>query len=64
MEEFQAYVIQQTEGRASCGYMQRMRVDALDAGELLIRVRYSSINYKDALAATGAGKIIRRLCQI
>ncbi|WP_244861124.1 oxidoreductase [Aromatoleum petrolei] len=32
----------------------------LDAGEVLIRVHYSSINYKDALAATGAGKIIRR----
>ncbi|MBL8482080.1 MAG: oxidoreductase [Rhodocyclaceae bacterium] len=35
-------------------------MDALDAGEVLIRVAYSGINYKDALAATGAGKIIRR----
>ncbi|MEJ7929486.1 oxidoreductase [Ramlibacter sp. AN1015] len=32
----------------------------LDAGELTLRVLYSSVNYKDALAATGAGKIIRR----
>lgn len=37
-----------------------MSVDALDPGEVLIRVHYSSINYKDALAATGKGKIIRR----
>ena len=37
-----------------------MSVDDLDAGEVLIRVSYSSINYKDALAATGKGKIIRR----
>jgi len=32
----------------------------LTAGEVVIRVRYSGINYKDALAATGAGKILRR----
>jgi len=37
-----------------------LAVDQLDRGEVKIRVRYSSINYKDALAATGAGKIIRR----
>ena len=37
-----------------------MTVDELDAGEVVIRTEYSSINYKDALAATGAGKIIRR----
>jgi len=30
------------------------------AGEVLIRVRYSSVNYKDALAGTGRGKILRR----
>lgn len=60
MQEFQAYVIEQGEDRKSHGKMQTMRPEALDAGEVLIRVRYSSINYKDALAATGAGKIIRR----
>ncbi|MBK8017526.1 MAG: oxidoreductase [Betaproteobacteria bacterium] len=37
-----------------------MSVDELDRGDVLIRAEYSSINYKDALAATGAGKIIRR----
>ena len=39
---------------------QRMSVDELTAGEVLIRVKYSSINYKDALAVTGAGKILRQ----
>jgi len=29
-------------------------------GEVVIRVRYSSINYKDALAGTGRGQILRR----
>src|SRR3954464_4951877 len=37
-----------------------MRLDELDAGDVVIKVAYSSINFKDALAATGAGKIIRR----
>jgi len=38
----------------------RMNLDELDPGEVVIRVTWSSINYKDALAATGAGRIIRR----
>jgi NADPH2:quinone reductase len=33
---------------------------APQAGEVLIRVRYSSVNYKDALAGTGKGQILRR----
>jgi acrylyl-CoA reductase (NADPH) len=42
------------------GQLQEMTADQLDAGEVSIRVHYSSVNYKDALAATGVGKIIRR----
>ena len=37
-----------------------LTVDALPAGDLLIEVAYSSLNYKDALAVTGRGRIIRR----
>jgi acrylyl-CoA reductase (NADPH) len=36
-----------------------LELDELSAGEVVIQVEYSSINYKDALAATGAGKILR-----
>ena len=32
----------------------------LAAGDVVIRVAWSGINYKDALAATGAGRILRR----
>jgi putative YhdH/YhfP family quinone oxidoreductase len=35
-------------------------IDDLDPGDILVRVAYSSVNYKDALAATGKGKILRR----
>jgi NADPH2:quinone reductase len=35
-------------------------LDELSAGDVVVRVAYSSINFKDALAATGAGRILRR----
>jgi putative YhdH/YhfP family quinone oxidoreductase len=37
-----------------------MDLGELDPGEVVIKTAYSSVNYKDALAATGAGRIIRR----
>lgn len=36
-------------------------VAQIGAGQLLIRTRYASLNYKDALAVTGRGKVVRRL---
>jgi NADPH2:quinone reductase len=36
-----------------------MTLDELSPGEVVFRSAYSSVNYKDALAATGAGKVIR-----
>ena len=60
MNPFKAFVIDQDENRKVVSRMGTLGVEQLDAGEVTIRVHYSSINYKDALAATGAGKIIRR----
>lgn len=59
MTTFLAYQISQQNGQSSAQLIQ-MRHDELSAGEVLIRSRYSSLNYKDALAMTGAGKVIRR----
>ena len=39
--------------------LRAAQLEDLVAGEVVIRVPYSGINYKDALAATGAGKILR-----
>lgn len=59
-ETFQSLLIDRdAEGRAR-GQLRAVSATTLDPGEVTIRVRWSSINYKDALAATGAGKIIRR----
>ncbi|WP_345792526.1 oxidoreductase [Thauera sp. JM12B12] len=60
MNPFKAFLIDQDENRKVVSRMGTLTAEQLDAGEVTIRVHYSSINYKDALAATGAGKIIRR----
>jgi NADPH2:quinone reductase len=59
MQPFRAYRIFE-EGGQSAGRFVELTLDDLDPGEVVIQVHYSSINYKDALAATGAGKVIRR----
>ncbi len=40
--------------------LTEMSLDELTAGEVVIRVHYSSVNYKDALGATGRGKILKQ----
>lgn len=59
MSPFKAFLIEDREGRTHAGLVD-MNPAQLDAGEVTIRVAYSSVNYKDALAATGTGRIIRR----
>ena len=39
--------------------VETRKISDLPPGDVLIRAAYSSVNYKDALAGTGAGKIIR-----
>ena len=39
--------------------IEQMRVDDLSPGEVVVKVAYSSVNFKDALAGTGKGKILR-----
>lgn len=59
MNTFNAFRIHETAGKIS-GKFDQLALDALTPGEVVVAVQYSSINYKDALAATGAGKILRR----
>lgn len=40
--------------------LETLNMEAPGDGDVLIEVRFSSVNYKDALAATGAGKILRK----
>ena len=59
MTTFRAFRIFEEDGKSQ-GRLVDLVLDDLDAGELVIRVHHSGVNYKDALAATGAGKVIRR----
>ena len=59
MNQFSAYRIFEENGK-SIGKFVQLSADELDAGEVVIRAHYAGVNYKDALAATGAGKVIRR----
>src|SRR2546428_4639350 len=59
MEKFRVYRIHEVEKKVVARF-EELALDDLDKGEVVARVAYSSVNYKDALAATGAGKIIRR----
>ncbi|WP_374513507.1 oxidoreductase [Niveibacterium sp.] len=60
MKSFKAFVVDQDADRRVTAGFRTLSEDGLDKGDVLIRVAYSSINYKDALAATGKGRIIRR----
>ncbi|HEX6397519.1 MAG TPA: oxidoreductase [Steroidobacteraceae bacterium] len=59
MSNFKAFRIHETDGKVA-GRFEDLTLDQLSPGEVVIDVEYSDINYKDALAATGAGKILRR----
>ena len=59
MSSFQAYRIFSEDGKTISRFVE-MTLAELDPGEVVIRTAYSGVNYKDALAATGAGKVIRR----
>ncbi|MDR7078209.1 putative YhdH/YhfP family quinone oxidoreductase [Neobacillus niacini] len=57
-EEFKALVVDKTETDFTLG-VKNLSFNDLPAGEVLIKVAYSSINYKDGLASIPEGKIVR-----
>jgi acrylyl-CoA reductase (NADPH) len=59
MDSFRAYRINEEDGKIVAGF-EELNVDDLTEGNVVVRVSYSTINYKDALAATGNGRILRR----
>jgi acrylyl-CoA reductase (NADPH) len=57
MTTFRAFRIHDDKGEAG---IEQLRLDDLSPGEVVIKTAYSDINFKDALAATGKGKILRK----
>ena len=58
-ERFTAFRIADVDGTVTAGFVE-CGLDDLDPGDVVVRVAYSDVNYKDALAATGQGRILRR----
>lgn len=59
MNRFKAFRIHSEGGHVAARFEQ-LTLSDLAPGEVVIRVTHSDINYKDVLAATGAGRILRR----
>src|ERR1700691_6186566 len=60
MSQFNCYVVSKGENDQVTAGMSRRDVTDLPEGEVLIRVQFSSLNYKDALAATGRPGVARK----
>lgn len=56
---FDCFLVNKNENREISANLQSVSSDDLPPGEVTIRVAYSSINYKDALAATGHPGVVR-----
>ncbi len=59
MTSFPCYLISSDDSGVHADFAT-LSDDQLDPGDVVVRLGYASVNYKDALAATGKGKIIRR----
>lgn len=59
MSTFKALIAEQMDGKFSASIREIDR-SMLPAGEVLVRVAYSSLNYKDGLAVTGRPGVIRK----
>lgn len=56
---FQALVLEQEDGQ-TLAQIRELSLDDLPEQDMLVRVHYSTLNYKDALAITGKGRVIRQ----
>jgi NADPH2:quinone reductase len=59
MPTFRAYRVHRADGKISARF-DEVTLDDLTPGDVVVRVSYSDINYKDALAATGTAPILRK----
>ncbi len=58
-QSFRALVVTDRPGGREVA-IQELPLEGLPAGEVLVRVAYSTLNYKDGLAVTGKGKVLRQ----
>ena len=59
IESFPAFVVRKDDQGQVCSGIEQLDLDQLPDADVLVRVRYSSLNYKDALAASGHPGVVR-----
>src|SRR5918999_1363423 len=59
-QDFKAMVVSETAEKNFVREIKRRALSDLPAGELIIEVKYSSLNYKDALSASGNKGVTRK----
>ena len=59
MQKFKAYRTFDDDGKIVSRFVD-LSLEELDPGDVVIKTKYSTINYKDALSHNGAGKIMRK----
>jgi putative YhdH/YhfP family quinone oxidoreductase len=59
-QTFKAMVVSETAEKTFVREVRQRALNDLPAGELIIEVKYSSLNYKDALSATGNKGVTRK----
>lgn len=57
---FKALIVTQNDARQVSAKVGQLTTDELPAGDVVIRVAWSSLNYKDALGATGHPGVVRK----
>ncbi|MEM7524149.1 MAG: alcohol dehydrogenase catalytic domain-containing protein, partial [Pseudomonadota bacterium] len=56
---FNALVVEKSEDGAISQSVKSLEIDQLPAGEVVVDVEYSTLNYKDGLCLTGNGGLVR-----
>lgn len=59
-QTYRAYVVEETENNVFVRNIKGRSINDLPEGDVLVKVHYSSLNYKDALSATGNRGVTRK----
>ncbi len=59
LQQFEALLLTKTDAGPSAAWTQISESDLMD-GDVTVRVTHSTVNYKDGLAITGKGPVVRR----
>jgi acrylyl-CoA reductase (NADPH) len=58
-DSFSALVLDMTDGKVASSIKQ-LPIEALPAGDVLVRVTHSTLNYKDGMVLNGLGRLVRK----